>query len=258
VTYQPTPHLLIDADGPVTVLTLNNPEKLNSFLDDMHVAIHEVWAHLTDDSSVRVVVITGAGRAFSAGGTVPDFVRTYEDPEYRQWSMRGARRMLDAMAAFPKPVVAAVNGPAIGLGWSVANMADLVYMGRSAFLQDPHVSIGLVAGDGGAATWPLMMSLHKAKEYLLLGDRISAEEAVRLGLANKVLPDDELMPAALAVAHRLAAQPPQAVQETKRALNLHLQAAINLVEPFALAAESESFSTPELKASVERFVDGEL
>jgi enoyl-CoA hydratase/carnithine racemase len=251
--YAPTPHLLVEADGPVTVLTLNNPEMRNAFLADMHEALQEIWQHLAIDASVRAVVLTGAGAAFSAGGNIPDFIRIYEDPEHRRNSLRGARRLMDAMAEFPKPVVAAVNGAAVGLGCSIAVTCDLVVMAESAFLADTHVNVGLVAGDGGAATWPLMMSILRAKEYLLLGDRIPAVDALRLGLANRVVPDDQLMTEALALAHRLAAQPPQAVQETKRALNIHMQHAIAMVAPFALSAEAESFSTDDVRRTIETF-----
>jgi enoyl-CoA hydratase/carnithine racemase len=157
------------------------------------------------------------------------------------------------MAEFPKPVVAAVNGPAVGLGCSIAVNCDIVYIAESTFMQDTHVSIGLVCGDGGAVTWPLMMSLLKAKEYLLTGERIPAAMCVELGLANRALPDAELLPAALELAGKLAAQPPQAMQETKRALNLHLQAAISLVGPFAISAESESFATDDVRRTIEKF-----
>jgi enoyl-CoA hydratase/carnithine racemase len=128
-------------------------------------------------------------------------------------------------------------------------------MAERAFISDTHVSIGLVAGDGGAVAWPLMMSLLKAKEYLFTGDRIPAELAVSLGLANRVVPNDDLMTEALALAHRLAQQPAQAIQETKRALNLHLQRAIAQVAPFALSAESESFATEAVKNTVDGFRD---
>jgi enoyl-CoA hydratase/carnithine racemase len=252
MAYVPTPHLLVEQDGPVTVLTLNNPDKGNAFLDDMHVAIRDVWEALADDPAVRAVILTGAGRAFCTGGDVSDFLR-YEDAEYRRFMMRGAKRLLDALAEFPKPVVAAVNGPAVGLGCTLAVCCDLVLVAESAYLCDPHVSVGLVAGDGGAAVWPLMMSLIKAKEYLLTGARIPAADAVALGLANRVVANDLLAEEAMALARQLAAQPPQAVQDTKRALNLHLQAAVARVAPFALAAEGESFSTPELQANVARF-----
>jgi enoyl-CoA hydratase len=251
--YAPTPHLLVEQDGPVTILTLNNPDMRNAFLDDMHTAMQEIWLHLAADDSVRAVVVTGAGKAFSAGGNIPGFIRSYEDADYRRSSLRGARRLMDAQAEFPKPVVAAVNGAAVGLGCNVAVGCDIVLIAESAFFADTHVSIGLVCGDGGAVFWPLFMSLLKAKEYLLTGDRIPPHVAVELGLANRVVPDDQLMTEALALAHRLAKQPHQAMQETKRALNLHMQAAIALVAPFALSAESESFATEDIRRTIESF-----
>ena len=251
--YAPTSALLIERDGPIAVLTMNNPDARNAFTDDLHEALREVWLHLAEDHALRAVVLTGAGKAFSAGGDIPGFIRSYDSLDHRRLELRRARRLIDAMAEFPKPVIAAVNGPAVGLGCSVAVTCDLVLIAESAWMADTHVSIGLVAGDGGAATWPLFMSLLKAKEYLLTGDRIPAIEAVNLGLANRVVPDDQLLKEALALAERLAAQPPQALQETKRALNLHLQAAVSLVAPFALSAEAESFATDDIRRTIEKF-----
>ena len=253
MSYVPTPHLLVDQEGPVAVVTLNNPESRNAMVDDMHHGLREIWGYLGADDSVFAVILTGAGKAFCAGGDIPGFIRNYEDAEYRRASLRGARRLMDAMAAFHKPVVAAVNGPAVGLGCSIAISCDVVLIAESAFMADTHVNVGLVAGDGGAASWPLMMSLLKAKEYILTGERIPAGEAVALGLANRVVPDDRLMDEARALANKLAAQPPQAVQETKRALNMHLQAAIAMVAPFALSAEAESFATDDLRKTIETF-----
>jgi enoyl-CoA hydratase len=244
---------LVEQDGAVVTLTINNPDMRNAFLDDMHEALREIWWHLSEDDSVRAVVITGAGKAFSAGGDIPSFIRSYEDNEYRRRSLRGARRLMEAQAEFPKPVVAAVNGAAVGLGCNVALMSDIVYMAESAFLADTHVSIGLVCGDGGAVFWPLLMGLLRCKEYLLTGDRIPAAKAVELGLANHVVPDAELMDQAKAMAERLAAQPHQAIQETKRALNLHLQEMILRAAPFALSAESESFTTQDIKNTIDNF-----
>jgi enoyl-CoA hydratase len=232
---------------------MNNPEMRNAFVDPLHEAMTDVWAHLADEPSCRVAVLTGAGRAFSGGGNVPGFIRDYEDPEHRRASIRHARRLMDAMAAFHKPLIAAVNGPAVGLGCSVAVNCDIVLIAERAFIADTHVSVGLVAGDGGAVGWPLMMSLLKAKEYLFTGDRIPAQLAVELGLANRVVPDDQVVAEAVALAHRLAAQPQQALQETKRALNLHLQAAIANVAPFALSSEAESFATEDVKHTVDTF-----
>ncbi|MDT7550079.1 MAG: enoyl-CoA hydratase, partial [Actinomycetota bacterium] len=121
------------------------------------------------------------------------------------------------------------------------------------FLADTHVNIGLVAGDGGVVTWPFMMSMLKAKEYLFTGERIPAATAVELGLANRVVPADSLMEEAMTLARKLCEQPAQALQETKRSLNLHLQHAALMVLPFAISAETESFSSPEIVATIKNF-----
>jgi enoyl-CoA hydratase/carnithine racemase len=255
LSYVPPPELLVESDGPVTIVTMNNPEMRNAFVDPLHDAMREVWKHIADDPDCRVAILTGAGRAFSGGGNVPGFIRDYDDFEHRRRSLRNARKLMDAMAEFHKPLIAAVNGPAVGLGCSVAVGCDIVLIAESAFIADTHVNIGLVAGDGGAVAWPLMMSLLKAKEYLFTGDRIPAALAVDLGLANRVVPDDQLMDEAKALALRLSEQPEQSLQETKRALNLHLQAAIQLVAPFALSAEAESFGTDNVRETVDGFRD---
>ena len=114
---------------------------------------------------------------------------------------------------------------------------------------------GIVAADGGSLAWPLLMSLLKAKEYLLLGERIPAALAVELGLANRVVPHEQVKEEALAVAHRLAALPPAAVQDTKRALNLHLQRAMTGILEYGLTAESETFTSPEHRAALEAFLN---
>ncbi len=149
------------------------------------------------------------------------------------------------MVRFPLPVVAAVNGPAVGLGASVAVMCDIVYMADTAFLADPHVKVGLVAGDGGAALWPLLTSMLRAKEYLFTGARIPAAEAVSLGLANRVVDGAAVVEESVALADRLAAVPRQALQDTKRALNAHITRAIAGVLDFALAAEFITMGSEE-------------
>jgi enoyl-CoA hydratase len=247
------PILTVEKDGFVRIVTLNKPDSLNAMSDDLHNALASVWQELSGDWDARAVVLTGAGRAFSAGGDVNGFLETARNPDHRRSGFREAGRMVSEMLRFHLPIVAAVNGPAVGLGASVAVMADIVYMAESAFMSDPHVAMGLVAGDGGAVTWPAMMSILKAKEYLFTGDRILAADALELGLANRVLPDEELMPAAIAYAQRLAELPPQALQDTKRAINLHLTAAASRVMPYALAAEELSFSSPDVIRRAEEF-----
>jgi enoyl-CoA hydratase/carnithine racemase len=244
--------IAVAADGPVRVVTLNRPDELNAFSDELHESFVALWANLADDAGARAVVLTGAGRAFSAGGSYDDFERRRVDVDFRARAMDQARRIVDAMLDCRLPVVASVNGPAVGLGCTIATLCDIVFIADTAFLADPHVSVALVAGDGSAVTWPAMTSLLKAKQYLLTGDRIPADDAVALGLANFVVPRDELLDAALAFAHRLADQPPQAVQETKLLLNRHLKANAERALRAGLEAEDASHDTPEYKAAAEK------
>lgn len=248
------PVLEVRAEGAVRIVTLNRPEKLNAFDDDLHRAVWRVWDALLADEDARAVVLTGSGRAFSSGGQREDFIRDYRTYDARRKGVRTGERLVRAMVDFDLPVVAAVNGPAIGLGCTVAVLSDIVLMAEDAFMADPHVSVGLVAGDGGAMVWPLLMSLLKAKEYLLLGDPIPTSECERLGLANRVVPKDDLMGEALSCAERLASQPRQAMRDTKRAVNLFLRQATDLVLPFSLAAEMESFGTEDAKRRAEAFL----
>lgn len=245
--------LTIENDGPVRIVRLNRPDALNAVDEELHGALAAVWAELDADPETRAVVITGEGRAFTAGGDMGLLQMMADDIPTRERMLDESRRIMRDMIGFRLPLVAAVNGPAVGLGCSLAMLSDIVHMEENAYLADPHVPVGLVAGDGGAITWPLAMSLLSAKEYILTGDRIPAQEAHRLGLANKVVPDGTSLESAVALAHRLAKLPPQAMQDTKRALNQHLaQAATGLVE-FCISAEYRSFDTPELRANIEKF-----
>jgi len=249
------PALLVEIDGPRRIVSLNKPEQLNAMSDDLHYAVTEVWHRLAQDEDARVVVLRANGRAFCSGGYLPNFVRDAENPVTRRRGLREAERLAREMMGFELPVVAAVNGPAIGLGCTLAVMSDFVVMADDAYLADSHVNVGLVAGDGGSVTWPLMIGMLRAKEYLLLGDQIPADEALRVGLVNRVVPADKVMETALHLADRLAAQPVQALRDTKRALNKHLQAAADLVLDFALAAEGESFASDDVRRIAQRFVD---
>ncbi len=248
------PDLLIEADDAVRVVTLNRPDTLNAVSAGLHEALEHVWRHVASDPQARAIVLTGAGRAFSAGGDLDHIVAMQDDPVTRRSGLDQARRIVTEMMDCPLPVVAAVNGPAVGLGCTIAACTDIVLIADTAFMADPHVSVGLTAGDGGTAVWPLIMGMLRAKEYLLTGDRISAEQAVAFGLANRVVPAGSLMAEAMALAARLAAQPPQAVQSSKRALNMHLKRAISGVLEYALAEEAASFDTPEHRAAVARML----
>ena len=243
----------VKADGPVRIVTLARPEQLNAVNDELHRSLARVFPQLSADPDARVAVITGEGRAFSAGGDFDLLDRMAKDRALRRNTLAEGREIVLNMLRCRIPVIAAVNGPAVGLGCSLIALSDVVYMAESAYLADPHVPVGLVAADGGPVTWPLHTSLLLAKEYAFTGDRITASRAAEIGLANHVCPDDEVLSAALGAAHKIAALPQQAVEATKRVLNLHMEQAVLSTIDFALAAENESFDTDDLRANIDRF-----
>jgi enoyl-CoA hydratase/carnithine racemase len=244
----------VEVDGPVRVVRLNRPEQLNAINDELHVGLTRLFPQLSDDREARVAVITGEGRAFSAGGDFDLLDRMANDRALRRDVIAEGRELVLNMLRCRVPVVAAVNGPAVGLGCSVIALSDVVYMAASAYLADPHVTVGLVAADGGPLTWPLHTSLLLAKEYAFTGDRITAQRAAEIGLANHVCADADVLRDAIAAAHKIAQLPRQAVEATKRVLNLHVERAVLATIDFAMAAETESFDTPELRANVDRFL----
>ena len=248
--------ITVESDGPVRIVRLNRPEALNATNPDLHLALTRVFPLLSADVDARVAVITGNGRAFSAGGDFGLLQQMIDDREVRRATLAEGRDLVLNMIQCRVPVVAAVNGPAVGLGCSLVALSDVVYMAESAFLADPHVAVGLVAADGGPIVWPLHTSLLLAKEFAFTGDRITAARAAQIGLANHVVPDGEVLEAALATAHKIAALPQQAVEATKRVLNLHIERAVLNTIDFALGAESASFDTEDLQANVAKFLAG--
>jgi enoyl-CoA hydratase/carnithine racemase len=256
MNYELSDTVLVEDDGPIRVIRLNRPDDLNASNHDLHSTLASLFPQLDADTEARSAVLTGNGRAFSAGGDFHYLDELARDEDLRTETLRDGRRIVRGMVECRVPIVAAVNGPAVGLGCSLVALSDIVYMAESAHLADPHVAIGLVAADGGPVTWPLLTSLQLAKEYALTGDRISAERAERIGLANHVCPDDEVLDDALACARRIAQLPRGAVEDTKRILNLHLERAALATLDFALSAEHRSFDSPELRATLDRLLSG--
>jgi enoyl-CoA hydratase len=244
----------VESDGRVRIVTLSRPEQLNAINDELHLGLTRLFPQLDADADARVAVITGEGKAFSAGGDFDLLDRMANDRALRKGVIAEGRELILNMIRTRVPVVAAVNGPAVGLGCSVIALSDVVYMAESAYLADPHVAVGLVAADGGPLTWPLHTSLLLAKEYAFTGDRITAARAAQIGLANHVCPDGEVLGTAVAAAKKVAALPRQAVEATKRVLNIHLERAVLATIDFAMAAETESFDTDDLRANVDRFL----
>jgi enoyl-CoA hydratase len=254
MTYDPPDALQVEADGPIRLVRLNRPEQLNATNHELHSGLAALFPQLDADPDARVAVLTGNGRAFSAGGDFSYIDELARDADLRRISLDHGRQIVTGMVGCRVPVVAAVNGPAVGLGCSIVALSDIVFMAESAHLADPHVMVGLVAADGGPVTWPLLTSLQLAKEYALTGDRIPAERAAQIGLVNHVCPDDEVLERALACAARIAKLPKRATEDTKRILNMHLERAVLATLDFALAAEDRSFTSPELRANLDRLL----
>ena len=213
-------HLRFDRPVPgVLLITIDRPEVLNAANERLHREFSEIWAVVDADESVAVSVITGAGRAFSAGGDLAMVERMTTDhgAVVEQW--RDAKAVVDSMLASVKPIVSAINGVAVGAGLAVALLADVSIVARSARLSDGHTRLGVAAGDHAAILWPLLCGMAKAKYYLMTADFIDGPEAERIGLVTKCPPDEEVLAEALAVAERLARGSRTAVQWTKRALN---------------------------------------
>ncbi len=241
--YDMPDEIQVKADGPLRIITLNRPEALNAVNDDLHHGLATLWPQLSADRGARVAILTGAGKAFSAGGDFGYLEELRQDADLRAKSIADGRDIVLGMARCRIPVIAAVNGPAVGLGCSLVALSDLVYIAETAHLADPHVQVGLVAADGGPLTWPLHTSLLLAKEYAITGARIPAERAREMGLANHVVADP--VSEALACAKRTLELPQKAVEATKRILNLQLERTVLATLDFALAAEDLTFQSED-------------
>jgi enoyl-CoA hydratase len=237
-------------DGAVALVTLTRPAKANAMDGEVTDALLDAVRSVRDDDGVRAMVLTGAGRSFSAGGDVAT-IEAMQDKTVRAAMLGAHTELFWEMIRLPCPSVAAVNGAAVGAGVTVALLCDLVVMAPGAFLSDPRVALGLLDGAGGLLLWPLLTSMSAAREHLLLGDRVTAAEAHRLGLANRVAAGPEVLDESMRLAHRLAKLPRQAAAQARRLLNYPVEQAAALLDASS-RAESELFDTPEHRALVEQ------
>jgi enoyl-CoA hydratase len=203
--------------------TLNRPESLNAFDAAMHVEAERLFIEVATDDETRVLVLSGAGRAFSAGGDIEDMQKLIDHPELFLEGMIHGKRLIFAILDCPKPIIAKVNGAAMGLGATIALFCDIIIAANHAKIGDPHVKVGYAAGDGGTVIWPQLIGYARAKEYLLTGDSITGEEAARIGLINRAVPTEELDKVVEEFAQRLAAGAARAIQWTKLSMNVGLK-----------------------------------
>ncbi len=240
----------VTLDGPLRIITFNRPEKKNAINGAIHTALAEIWSILEDDLDARCVLLQAEGQTFTAGGDFDWFKSQMQNPAERATALREGHRIFDRMLSCRLPIVTAIQGGAVGLGASLGILSDIVVMSEDAFYRDTHVALGMSAGDGGVA-WPMSVGMQIAKEYVLLGDRLTASEAYRLGMVNKVVPRDELRQTARDYAERLAKLPVTAAQSTKRAFNLQYEQQLRSIVEYTLAWERLSLVDPEFIKKVE-------
>jgi enoyl-CoA hydratase len=241
----------VDRDGPVAVVTLSRPGKSNAMDGETTEALLAALGTLSARGDVGAMVLTGQGATFSAGGDVETIKEMGQDHVFRDAILGAHQRLFHTMTRLPFASVAAVNGAAVGAGVTAALLCDLVVMADTAFLSDPRVSLGLLDGAGGILLWPLLASLSAAKEHLLLGDRLGADEAQRLGLVNRVVPQRDVHAEAIRLAQRLAALPRQAATQMRRLLNTHMDRMEDLLED-STRAEYACFDTDEHRLLLEQ------
>jgi enoyl-CoA hydratase len=235
-----TENLIVDVKDRILRLTLNNPEALNSTTYAMHWALSRIWDDIHDGPDVRVVILTGAGRAFSAGGGVK-MMQSFIDDSRLWWeTVTEARRIILGMLGCEKPIIAKVNGHAIGFGATLALASDIIVADERARFADPHVSVAMVAGDGGALLWPQAIGYPRAKEFLLTGEPIGAKEAAAMGLINHAVPAAELDAKVDAIAGKLVNGAMKAIRWTKRTLNQPLLQLAQSMLDVGLFAEAMS------------------
>jgi enoyl-CoA hydratase len=239
----------LDADGVLTI-TINRPEVMNATNARLHWELSRVWLTVDADPAARVALITGAGKAFSAGGDLELLAEMVGNPQALDRSMREASDMVYNMINLDKPVVSAINGVAVGAGLVVALMADVSIIAETARFTDGHTRLGVTAGDHAAIIWPLLCGMAKAKYYLLTSDFIDGREAERIGLVSLAVAPERLMETAREVARKLARGSQPAIRSTKRALNNWLRQAGPIFDQ-SLALEMLTFMGPDVREGMQ-------
>ena len=239
--YSKYEHILFDIKDGVALLTINRPDVYNATNFKLHNELSKVWLDLGSDDDVRVVVITGAGTAFSAGGDFDLIQESIGNAKVIAGTMEEARDIVHNMINLDKPVISAINGVAVGAGLAVALLADISIASDKARFTDGHVRLGVAAGDHAAVIWPMLIGMAKAKYYLMTCEFLDGTEAERIGLVSQVVPHDELMDKAMDVARRLAVGSQQALRYTKRSLNQWLRQAEHTAFDYSLSLEMLGF-----------------
>jgi enoyl-CoA hydratase len=247
--------IVLSRKGRLLTITLNRPDNLNAVNLRLHEELPEVFHFAIQDPHSDVVVLTGAGRAFSAGGDANHISNNANNPELFDEEVRLAKRIVFAMLELDKPLICRLNGHAVGLGATLALFCDVIFAADNAKIGDPHVAIGLVAGDGGAVIWAQRIGLGRAKEYLLSGELLTAKKAAEIGLVNHCLPAAELDAAVDAFCERLLNGATSAIRWTKILTNLELKRITHAVMDAGLAYESLAVRTADHREAVQAMLE---
>ncbi|MEU7004919.1 enoyl-CoA hydratase/isomerase family protein [Nonomuraea sp. NPDC046570] len=247
--------LLVKRDGPLLTVSLNRPEKLNAIGGELATELIQVFDEIKADATIGAVLLCAEGRAFCAGGDVDSFAAGSDLSPAQQAIALREDPIVSRLTALEQPVVAAVNGYAMGLGATLALFCDVVVAAEDAQFADTHVAMGLVAGDGGAVMWPLLMSFGAARYYLMTGERISGAEAARIGMILRAVPAGQLRDEATKVARKLAGLPPLAVRGTKATLDRIVKHRADLVMETGLLLEGATFLSEDHAEAVSAFAE---
>jgi enoyl-CoA hydratase len=253
MTYANYENLLIEQQGSILTITINRPEARNAINPGLHEEFSRIFYDADADESVDVVILSGSGGAFCAGGDLNWLLEMHGEPAKTAIGIKRDRKIQHSILDLEKPIIAKVDGPAIGLGCSLALYCDFVYATERSVFADPHVSIGLVAGDGGAVMWPQLIGYARARRYLLTGDPIGASEAANIGLITEMVPEDEIDEKVSRMANRLAKGATHSIKWTKAAINAGLKVTANAVIDQAAAFENVTQLLDDHRIALEAF-----
>jgi len=250
--------ITVDKADKLATVTLNRPDSLNAVNPQLHHELERIWVDLAEDADVNAILLTGAGKAFCAGGDVKGMASRAGKAEGRSRAMvspAGGRRLVQNMLDVEQPIIGAINGDAVGLGATIALLCDVIVASEKARFADTHVRVGIVAGDGGAVIWPLLIGPARAKEFLMRGHFVNGADAAKMGLVNYAVPPEAVLPKAREIAQELAEGPTWAIRWSKLSVNKWLKDQVNLIMDASLAYEMLTFNTEDHKEAARAFVE---
>jgi enoyl-CoA hydratase len=244
---------LVERNGKVLTITLNNPDKLNAFSEIGHRELSRIFVDAAEDEDSEIIVVTGAGRAFTAGGDLEYMQKLRDEPALMHRTVREAKRIAFSLLDCDKPIICKVNGDAIGLGTTLALFCDVVFAVETAKFGDPHNNVALIAGDGGQVMWPQLIGYARAKHYLFTGEAMTAKDAQAMGLIHAAVPKEELDAQVDAYVNRLLKMPIQSIRWSKATMNIPLKQLAHSMMDAGMAYEAIAGQTDDHGEAIAAF-----